>query len=188
MRPATSRSALSSRPKGSAVSIADLAKAGISIFISCLFEFRHSFLCFFGEIYIPLPKIKFERERSMLLRHVALTCSSEKKSDRFYKNLLGLKKSEPKILPVTLSKAIFDVEAELTMVNYRGEKVHFEIFISGGLITDARQIEHVCLEVDDLQNFLKKCRDLNVEISQIPKGGRTLTFIRDYDGNLFEIK
>ena len=28
----------------------------------------------------------------MILRHVALTCSSEKKSDRFYKDLLGLDK------------------------------------------------------------------------------------------------
>ena len=25
-------------------------------------------------------------------------------------------------------------------------------------------------------------------VSQIPKADRTLTFIRDYDGNLFEIK
>lgn len=124
----------------------------------------------------------------MLLRHVALNCSSEKKSDRFYKNLLGLEKSEPKILPLTLSKAIFNVDTELMMINYQGEKVFFEIFITGHLMNDARQIEHVCLEVDDLQNFLKKCRDLDVEISQIPKGDRTLTFIRDYDGNLFEIK
>jgi catechol 2,3-dioxygenase-like lactoylglutathione lyase family enzyme len=124
----------------------------------------------------------------MFLRHVALTCSSEKKSDRFYKKLLGLDKSEPTILPIDLSKLIFNVDTELIMINYQGEKVHFEIFITGDLTNAVRQIEHVCLEVDDLQNFLKKCRDLDVEISQIPKGDRTLTFIRDYDGNLFEIK
>jgi hypothetical protein len=29
---------------------------------------------------------------------------------------------------------------------------------------------------------------LGVEITQIPKGDRTLTFIKDFDGNLFEIK
>ena len=124
----------------------------------------------------------------MLLRHVALTCSSEKNSDRLYKNLLGLKKSEPKILPATLSKAIFSVDTELMIINYQGEKAHFEIFIADNLMRDARQIEHVCLEVDDLQGFLNKCRKLGVEVSQIPKGDRILTFIRDYDGNLFEIK
>ncbi|MGD2188148.1 MAG: hypothetical protein PVI71_18605, partial [Desulfobacterales bacterium] len=67
----------------------------------------------------------------MILRHAALVCSSEKKSDRFYKNLLGLEKSEPKTLPLSLSKAIFNVDAELLMVNYQGEHVHFEIFITG---------------------------------------------------------
>jgi catechol 2,3-dioxygenase-like lactoylglutathione lyase family enzyme len=124
----------------------------------------------------------------MLLRHAALTCSSEKNSDKFYKNLLGLKKSEPKILPTPLSKAIFNVDSELMMINYQGEQVHFEIFISGPSINAGRQIDHVCLEVDDLQGFLKKCRNLRVEVSQIPKRDRTLNFIRDFDGNLFEIK
>ena len=124
----------------------------------------------------------------MLLRHVALNCSSEKKSDQFYKNLLGLQKSEPKILPLALSKAIFNVDSELMMINYQSEQVHFEIFISDHSINDARQIEHVCIEVDDLPIFLKKCDELDVDISQIPKGDRTLTFIRDTDGNLYELK
>jgi len=124
----------------------------------------------------------------MILRHVALTCSSEENSDRFFKNLLDLEKSEPKILPGSLAKAIFDIEAELLMINYRSQQVHFEIFISGDSENNIKQIAHVCLEVDDLETFLKKCRDLNVEMSQIPKGDRTLTFIRDYAGNLFEIK
>ncbi|NOQ18912.1 MAG: hypothetical protein GQ571_02965 [Desulfobacterales bacterium] len=124
----------------------------------------------------------------MILRHVALTCSSENNADGFFKNLLGLEKSEPKTLPIFLSKAIFNVDSELLMINYQSEYVHFEIFITAQSMNRHRQIEHVCLEVDDLQDFLNKCRDLDVEISQIPKGDRTLTFIRDYDGNLFEIR
>jgi catechol 2,3-dioxygenase-like lactoylglutathione lyase family enzyme len=131
---------------------------------------------------------KSQREGSMMLQHVAVTCSSEKNSDRFYKNLLGLEKSGPKILPSSLSRAIFKVNSELLMINYLGESVHFEVFITGHATNRERQIEHVCLEADDLQSFLKKCNDLDIEISQIPKGDRILTFIRDYDGNLFEIK
>lgn len=124
----------------------------------------------------------------MILRHVALTCSSEKNSDRFYKNLLGLQKSEPKILTAALSMAIFNIDAELVMINYQDEQVHFEIFITGHSVNRSRQVEHTCLEVDDLPSFLKKCNERGVDISQIPKGDRTLTFIRDDDGNLFEIK
>ena len=124
----------------------------------------------------------------MILRHVALTCSSEKNSDRFYKDLLGLKKSEPKNLPEALSKAIFKVDAELLMIHYQGKSVHFEVFITDCPVNKNRRIAHVCLQVDDLKSFLQKCRDLDVEISQIPRGERTLTFIRDFDKNLFEIK
>ena len=124
----------------------------------------------------------------MLLRHAALICSSKKNSDKFYKNLLGLEKSEPKTLPRALSKAIFGIDSDLPIINYLDEYVHFEIFIYSHSKNSARHIEHVCLEVDDLQGFLKKCLNLGVEVSQIPKGDRTLTFIRDFDGNLFEIK
>jgi catechol 2,3-dioxygenase-like lactoylglutathione lyase family enzyme len=124
----------------------------------------------------------------MILRHVALTCGSERNSDRFYKDLLGLDKSEPKNLPEPLSRAIFKVDAELLMIHYQGKAVHFEVFITDYPVSNNRRIDHVCLEVDDLNRFLQKCRDLDVDISQIPKEDRTLTFIRDFDGNLFEIK
>ena len=124
----------------------------------------------------------------MILRHVALTCSSEQNSDRFFKNLLDLEKSEPKILQRPLSNAIFNVDAELMMINYRGEQVHFEIFITGQSVNRVEQIGHVCLEVEDLNAFLNECHHLKIEVTQVPKGDRTVTFIRDYDGNLFEIK
>ncbi len=124
----------------------------------------------------------------MILRHVALTCSSEINSDRIFENLFGLRKSEPKILPRSLSEAIFNVDSELMMINYWGADVHFEIFITGDSKSSIKPIAHFCLEVEDLKTFLKKSRDLEVKVSQIPKGDRTLTFIRDYDGNLFEIK
>jgi catechol 2,3-dioxygenase-like lactoylglutathione lyase family enzyme len=124
----------------------------------------------------------------MILRHVALTCSSEINSDRIFEDLFGLRKSESKILPRSLSEAIFNVDSELIMINYRGTDVHFEIFITGNSKRRIKQIAHVCLEVEDLKAFLKKSRDLDVNVSQIPKGDRTLTFIRDDDGNLFEIK
>ena len=124
----------------------------------------------------------------MILKHVALTCSSEKNSDRLCKQLLGLEKEAPKTLDISLAKAIFNVDTELPMINYRGENVHFEIFITGQPVKQNDPIGHVCLAVKDLNAFLKKGRHLQMEIIQVPKGGRTLTFMRDDDGHLFEIK
>ena len=124
----------------------------------------------------------------MHLKHIGLTSSSEENSDRFYGELLGLTKSEPKTLSIELSKAIFNLDMELVMINYQDEHIHFEIFITDHIEDNEQRISHTCLENEDLDEFLDKCRRLNVDVSQIPKGDKTLIFIRDFDGNLFEIK
>ena len=124
----------------------------------------------------------------MILRHVALTCSSEEKSDKFYQDLLGLQKSEPKTIPPALSQALFEINSELKIINYRDKNLHFEIFFSNQNSGGAKRIDHVCLAVDDLEAFLEKCLRLQVKVIQVPKGDKLLTFISDDDGNLFEIK
>ena len=124
----------------------------------------------------------------MILQHVALTCSSEENADKFYGTLLGLKKLASKTLPSSLSKAIFNVDSDLTMVNYMNESVRFEIFIQGHHQSSNSRIDHVCLEVNDLEELLQRCRSLNVKFMQVPKGESMITFVRDDDGNLFEMK
>ena len=124
----------------------------------------------------------------MILRHIALTCSSEEKSDKFYKSLLGLQKLEPKTIPPALSKALFDINSELKIINYCNDYLHFEIFFTSHNNGSIRRIEHVCLEVDNLAAFLEKCQALQVKIVQVPREDKLITFISDDDGNLFEIK
>ena len=124
----------------------------------------------------------------MLLKHVALVCSSEEKSDKFYESLLGLKKVRSKMIPSTLSKQIFNLDSELKIIDYAVDEIHFEVFINKQKVADDKKIEHICLEVDGLEALLNKCNDMTVKILQIPKEEGFLTFISDFDGNLFEIK
>ena len=123
----------------------------------------------------------------MMLKHVALTCRSEETADRFYRDLLGLKKLNRKALSETLSRQIFDMDVEFLITNYAGDEMHFEIFIQDTLDVDNREIAHTCIEVEDLKEFLDRCRNLGVSIRQVPKGDKLVTFISDFDGNLFEI-
>ena len=124
----------------------------------------------------------------MFVKHVGLTCRTEANADKFYRDFLGLKKSEPKTLPSNLCRAIFNLDLELQIIDYENQNTHFEIFVTNQHNSPARQIEHVCLEVDDLSDFIEKCRSMDVTVKRIPKGDKTLTFIEDFDGNLFEIK
>ena len=124
----------------------------------------------------------------MDLLHVALTSSSEDRADGFYVDLLGLKKAEPKILAAEISRALFGIDRELTIINYTGESAHFEVFVCPAAAAPARRIEHACIAVENLPEFLRKCENSQVEIIRVPKGQSLITFIKDADGNLFEIK
>jgi catechol 2,3-dioxygenase-like lactoylglutathione lyase family enzyme len=124
----------------------------------------------------------------MRLKHVGLTCRTEDNADKFFQDLLGLEKLEPKTLSADLSKAIFNRDADLPIINYFDDNVHCEIFIVDQMANSIEPIAHLCLEVDNLLEFIEKCHRLSVAVTQIPKGDNMLTFIKDFDGNLFEIK
>ena len=124
----------------------------------------------------------------MRLKHVGLVCRSENNSDRFYENLLGLKKIGSKMVPGDLSRQIFNLDSEYKIVNYANDAIHFEIFIDAHRTHDDKRIEHICLEFEDLKAFLANCQQMAVKILKIHSGDAVLTFIRDFDGNLFELK
>ena len=125
----------------------------------------------------------------MKLIHVALAVRTESNAERFYGDLLGLEKVGAKTASADLARRIFDLETELQIVNYADDTLCFEIFIGAWPCEPLPRIEHVCLQVGSLDPFLRKCREFNLSIRQIPKeDGSFLTFVRDFDGNLFEIK
>ena len=124
----------------------------------------------------------------MQLKHVALVCSSEEKSDRFYTNLLGLQKAGSKTIPSALVNQIFNIDSDLKIINYANDNIVFEVFIDSKNRAEKNKIEHICIQVENLGSFLETCRSMKIEIIQVPKGDAFITFIKDDDGKLFEIK
>ncbi len=123
----------------------------------------------------------------MKIGHVGLTCSSEKKADRFYGSLFGLEKQEPKTVPADTANPIFGIDVDLNVINYTGDGVRFEVFLSESNITK-RPIDHICIEVENLEAFVDQCRKKGVKVNRVPRGESRVTFIEDFDGNLFEVK
>ncbi|MFO7952454.1 MAG: VOC family protein [Bacillota bacterium] len=123
----------------------------------------------------------------MKIVHVGLTCSSEEKADRFYGSLLGLEKKEPKTVPADTASVIFSIDADLKVINYTGAGVCFEVFLSEKNLTN-RPIDHICIEVENLEAFVDQCREEGVKVTRVPRGKSLVTFIEDFDSNLFEVK
>jgi catechol 2,3-dioxygenase-like lactoylglutathione lyase family enzyme len=124
----------------------------------------------------------------MKLHHAGLVCASEQNSDAFYCDLLGLTKERSRTLSADLALEIFGVETDLGMIDYVGPEARFEVFISPDWTGPNDPVTHICLEPSNRDEFLKRCETAKADITRIPKGDKTLVFLRDFDGNLFEIK
>jgi catechol 2,3-dioxygenase-like lactoylglutathione lyase family enzyme len=125
----------------------------------------------------------------MKIIHTGLGASSEEKADHFFVDILGLNKSGTKILDKKLTQAIFGIDYELLVINYLDdETAHYEILVYQGYKVPEKQVVHSCIKVDDLASIVNKCRDAGLKVIKVPKGSNVVTFISDYDGNLFEMK
>ncbi len=124
----------------------------------------------------------------MELIHTGLAASSEEKADSFFIDILGLEKSTPKILARKLTQAIFGIDDDFLVIHYRGGTVHYEILVYREYKAPERQIAHSCIQVTDLMNVVNKSREAGLKVVEVPKDSSVITFISDYDDNLFEVK
>ena len=125
----------------------------------------------------------------MQIGHIALVSSSEEKANRFYMDGLGLKELRSMVIPAALSKSLFGIDQELKVIDFGDERIKFEVFIlkNEGSVP-LRKLDHTCLEVEDREALLIKWKRLGFEVLQVPKGDSLVIFLKDGDGNLFEIK
>jgi catechol 2,3-dioxygenase-like lactoylglutathione lyase family enzyme len=124
----------------------------------------------------------------MILHHVAVVCRSEELADRFYRGILGLRRMKTSELHSELGERIFGIARECRFALYGNEMSSVEVFVHGEAHEKTASYAHICLEVEDREGLLSKCRSEDLTVKEIPKGDAVLTFIADFDGNLFEIK
>ena len=83
---------------------------------------------------------------------------------------------------------IFDADLECQFILYENENFTIEVFIIPAAQQKITPIAHLCLEVDNKEKFAKNCQANGLVVKKIPRGNSLLIFVKDYDGNLFEIK
>jgi catechol 2,3-dioxygenase-like lactoylglutathione lyase family enzyme len=124
----------------------------------------------------------------MRLRHVALVSSSETNADKFYEGILKLRKIKTSILKSDLALSIFEIDAECPLILYGNEDFSIEVFVTDRVPYKKTPFTHLCLEVEDREQFLTSCRSIGLEVNIVDKGDTQICFVKDLDGNLFEIK
>lgn len=124
----------------------------------------------------------------MQLNHVGIISNSRELAERFYHDFLGLTMTKEGVLPPALSEQIFSVSHAVTMLVYEKDGIKLEIFICPECKQPSPDFRHIGLYVNDLASLLEKAREFGVEHITGHKGSRTVHFLKDFSGNLIEIK
>ena len=124
----------------------------------------------------------------MHLNHVALVNTSDEQAGKFYGEFLELEKTREYTVTSGLAEQLFSLNRDIKAVVYEKDSIRFEIFIDPDSIPATSEIRHTALFVDDLSAFLERAGQFKVEhiIGKIPE--KTVHFIKDYSGNMIEIK
>ncbi len=120
------------------------------------------------------------------LNHVALQCSDREKASIFFTQILKIPKLRDFSITQELSSKIFGINKNIEIDVYDNSEVRFEVFILERI--NKPEFEHVCIDVEDIEDFINTCQKFGLEPFTVKKGERDLLFVRDFSGNLYEIK
>ena len=122
----------------------------------------------------------------MKLEHIALSVSDHKEIEKFYMNILGMKQIKNFVLRKDLAAKIFGINEEINVFLLQKDKVVFEIFITPEYRKQA--FEHICISIKNRKGFINKSMLNGYKVIRIEREFFDLIFVKDKDGNIFEIK
>ncbi len=132
------------------------------------------------------PKRIIGKQTLMELQHIAISISDSRELEAFYQNILGFTFQRSFTIDSTLSRQIFDIPEQAQVSIVQNGNIVLEIFETGN-IKDCGYA-HICLSVPDRETIAQKAELKNYNCLRIPRGEYQLIFIRDKDGNIFELK
>ncbi|HUW90252.1 MAG TPA: hypothetical protein VMV43_06980 [Candidatus Nanopelagicaceae bacterium] len=126
----------------------------------------------------------------MKIEHIAVGSNSEEKADEFFINLLELKKLRDFAVPDDLMEEFFGVRKEQRIVRYGNDEVSIEVFITDDKNQALDRFTHTCLIIEDRIKLIERAKKLNFEVIQVTRkdSDSFYLFLKDFYGNLFEIK
>ena len=124
--------------------------------------------------------------QNIVIKHVGLIYNDRTSAKTFFVDILGLKFKKSFTLSKDLTKNIFGISEDVAIDVYENDKSYFEVFITEKI--SRIHFEHICIEIDSKRRFIEKCKKYGLKPIIVKKNLKTLLFIKDFSGNLYEIK
>ena len=120
------------------------------------------------------------------IHHIALQCDNKEKAILFYHKTLGLKETKTFFLSESLTYSIFSLNLSVEVIVFQNDSLYIEVFIVP--VENEKTCAHTCLLVDNLVEFINLCKKNHVDYYSVKKEDRNLWFVKDFSGNIFEMK
>lgn len=127
-------------------------------------------------------------ERAAACSHWGLTVSSETRARELFEKLFRMPVVKQFDVTESLSRSLFDIGGEARAIVFDAGGTVIEVFIDPESARRANRYDHLCLAVEGRDALLKRAEEMGLKINRFRKGDREIVFIRDFDGNLYEIK
>jgi len=127
---------------------------------------------------------------SLKIEHIAVSSNTEEDSDRFFIELLDMKKERAFVVSDDLMEQFFGVRKELKIIRYGNDEVSVETFITNDNSKVIDNFTHICLIIEDREKLIERAKELNFEVIKVPRKNSDgfYLFLKDNFGNLYEIK
>ena len=126
----------------------------------------------------------------MKIDHIAIAQNTEEDSDKFFVELLGLRKIRSFLVSADKMMNFFGVNQEYSFLRYEDENLGVEVVITNDNSKSTDLFTHPCLTIENRDELIEKAQKLEFPVIKVPRdsGSGYYLFIKDNYGNLYEIK
>lgn len=122
----------------------------------------------------------------MKTEHIALTVSNEEEIVNFYEQILGMQVAKNFTIEKTLAYNIFAIAEDTPVYLMQNQDFVLEIFITKEQRINS--FRHICICYQNRELLIENAGKHGYEYIRIEREKFDLLFIKDKDGNIFELK
>ena len=124
--------------------------------------------------------------------HVGILTAHPQKLIKFYSEKIGFDIAETKDISEELMVRIFGIPSPATLTKLKLDQVILEIISLEIQLVKKRPVgvagyNHWGVSVSNKEAFIQELKAKGVPVLEVDRGGRTIIFVVDPDGNLIEI-
>ncbi len=123
-----------------------------------------------------------------MIDHICIEVSSAERCREIFEDVLSLTRAYSFEIDVEFMSRMFGLNTACEAVVYSAGDIKIEVFIRPAMEKTGGRISHLCMLLPNREKVLKSAHEKGFDVLHHPRDGRPLYYIRDHDGNLYEIK